>query len=148
MLEEIDDRRAYADDVSARYDANDELAQWMLIILSLFMTISAAITKLYPKLSIGGLDFAIVPIVLSALIAAVTSLGAYYQFDEYRRLSQNLSEDLTELETDINFGVLRHVASKRGEHIGKLDDDTVSEWHERLRTIIHRYSTRETGEGV
>ena len=44
----------------------------------------------------SGIDFAIAPIVLSAMIAAVASINAYYQFDEYRRLSQNMAEDLTE----------------------------------------------------
>lgn len=148
MLEEIDDRKNYAQDVGRNYDVRDQTIQLVLIILSLLTTISAAITKVYPKLYIKRLDFAIVPIILSAMMGAVTSINAYYQFDEYRRLSQNLADDLTELETDINFGVLRHVASQRGESASRVDENTVNEWHERLITIMQRYSTRETGDGV
>ena len=122
-----------------------KLSQWIIVILSLFTTISAAITKLYPKLNIRGVDFAVAPIILSALIAAVTSINAYYQFDEYRRLSQNMADDLVELERDIHFLVLRHAAG-RGQQL--VDEDTINQWHDRLRTILQRYSQRETGNGV
>jgi hypothetical protein len=96
-------------------------------------------------LNIRGVDFAVAPIILSALIAAVTSINAYYQFDEYRRLSQNMADDLVELERDIHFLVLRHAAG-RGQQL--VDEDTINQWHDRLRTILQRYSQRETGNGV
>ncbi len=79
------------------------------------------------------------------MIAAVTSINAYYQFDEYRRLSQNMAEDLTELEADIHFLVLRHVSSQGKDQVNQ---DTINDWHERLRTILQRYSQRESGNGV
>ena len=145
MLEQIKDRKTYAEQVSTVYYGRDEVVQWIIVILSLLTTISAAITKLYPKLTMRGIDFAIAPIVLSAMIAAVTSINAYYQFDEYRRLSQNMAEDLTELEADIHFPVLRHVSSQGKDQV---NEDTINDWHERLRTILQRYSQRETGNGV
>jgi hypothetical protein len=145
MLEQINNRKSYAQQVSTDYYARDEIVQWIIVILSLFTTISAALTKLYPKLTIGRIDFAIAPIILSALIAAVTSIHAYYQFDEYRRLSQNMAEDLAELEHDIHFLLFRHAASQQGEQV---NEDTISNWHERLKAIMQRYSQRETGNGV
>jgi hypothetical protein len=145
MLEQIKDRKDYAEQVSTIYYGRDETVQWIIVILSLLTTISAAITKLYPKLSVRGMDFAIAPIVLSSMIAAVTSIHAYYQFDEYRRLSQNMAEDLTELETDIHFLVLRHASSQQKDQV---NEDTINDWHERLKTILQRYSQRETGNGV
>jgi hypothetical protein len=95
MLEQIKGRKAYAEQVSAIYYGRHEVNDNPLRVLSLLTTISAAITNLYPKLSIRGMDFALAPMVLSSLIAAVTSINAYYQFDEYRRLSQNMADDLT-----------------------------------------------------
>lgn len=145
ILARITSWKTYAQEVSDAGYARSEVVQWIIVILSFLTTISAAITKLYPKLAIRGIDFAIAPIVLSALIAAVTSINAYYQFDEYRRLSQNMADDLEELETDIHFLVLRHVASQRQDQV---DEDTIAEWHERLKTIMQRYSQRETGNGV
>ena len=56
-----------------------------------------------------------------------------------------MAEDLTELEADIHFLVLRHVASQRKDQV---NEDTIAEWHERLRMIMQRYSQRETGNGV
>jgi uncharacterized protein YwgA len=82
------------------------------------------------------------------MIAAVTSINAYYQFDEYGRLSQNLTDDLTELEADIHFGLLRHVAARQGDRSAEVDEETINEWHERLKAIMERYSARETGNGV
>jgi hypothetical protein len=82
------------------------------------------------------------------LIAAVTSINAYYQFDEYRRLGQNLADDLTELEADINFGLFRHAAERRENPSAELDEAMINEWHDRLKTIMQRYSARETGNGV
>ena len=145
MLEQIDNRKSYAEQVSTDYYARDEVVQWIIVILSLLTTISAALTKLYPKLSLGRVDFAIAPIILSATIAAVTSIHAYYQFDEYRRLSQNMADDLAELQEDIHFLLLRHAASEQGEQV---NEDTINDWHERLKTIMQRYSQRETGNGV
>jgi len=131
--------------ISNNYYRNDQILQMIIIFLSLFTTISAAITKLYPKLNVMGIDFALAPIVLSAMIAAVTSINAYYQFYQYSTLSQNMADDLTELEADIHFLVLRHAASEQGEQV---DTDTINDWHERLKTIIQRYSQREAGNGV
>jgi hypothetical protein len=145
MLEQIDNRKTYAQQVSTDYYSRDEIIQWIIVVLSLFTTISAAITKLYPKLAYRGIDFAVAPIILASMIAAVTSINAYYQFDEYRRLSQNMADDLAELEEDIHFLLLRHAASERGEQV---NEDTINDWHERLRTIMQRYSQRETGNGV
>jgi hypothetical protein len=147
IIEEIDERKEHAREVTSTFYVRDEIVHWILVILSLLTTISAAITKVYPKLNIKGIDFAIVPIVLSAMIAAVTSINAYYQFDEYGRLSQNLTDDLIELEADIHFGLLRHVAGRRGES-AEVDEETINEWHERLKAIMERYSARETGNGV
>jgi len=137
--------KVYAQQVSDSYLRNDEISQWIIIVLSFLTTISAAVTKLYPDLNIRKLEFAIVPIVLSSLIAAVTSVGAYYKFDEYRSLSQSMADDLTELEADINFVMLRYASSQRQESV---NDDTINDWHERLNTIIQRYSQRETGDGI
>ena len=145
MLEQVDNRKSYAEQVSTDYYARDEVVQWIIVILSLLTTISAALTKLYPKLTLGRVDFAIAPIILSAMIAAVTSIHAYYQFDEYRRLSQNMADDLAELQEDIHFLLLRHAASEQGEQV---NEDTINDWHERLKTIMQRYSQRETGNGV
>jgi hypothetical protein len=145
MLEQIESQQNYAGRVSNDYYHRDEILQMVIIILSLLTTVSAAITKLYPKFNIGGIDFALAPIVLSALIAAVTSINAYYQFDEYRRLSQNMADDLAELEIDIHFMVLRHAT---GEPEEQVDQDAIDQWHERLKTILQRYSQRETGNGV
>jgi hypothetical protein len=145
MLEQIENRKSYAQQVSISYYARDEIVQWIIVILSLLTTISAAITKLYPKLSVRGVDFALAPIILSSMIAAVTSIAAYYQYDEYRRLSQNMADDLAELEADMHFLVLRHVA---GQQEGQVNEDTINDWHERLRTIMQRYSQHETGNGV
>jgi hypothetical protein len=145
MLEQIKGRKAYAEQVSTIYYGRDEIVQWIIVILSLLTTISAAITKLYPKLTLRGMDFALAPIILSSMIAAVTSINAYYQFDEYRRLSQNMADDLTELEADIHFMVLRHVSSQQKDQV---NEDTINDWHQRLKTIMQRYSQRETGNGV
>jgi hypothetical protein len=148
MIEEIEDRKNHALAVTNAFLVRDEIVQWILVILSLLTTVSTAITKGYPKLNIRGLDFAIVPIILSSLIAAVTSINAYYQFDEYRRLGQNLADDLAELETDINFGLLRHAAERQENPSTELDEEMINEWHDRLKTIMQRYSARETGNGV
>ena len=145
ILGRIESWKSYSQYVSDSHYARSEIVQWIIVMLSFLTTIAAAITKLYPKLSIRGMDFAVAPIVLSAMIAAVTSINAFYQFDESRRLSQNLADDLEELETDIHFRVLRHVASRRQEQV---DDATVNDWHERLKSIMQRYSQRETGNGV
>jgi hypothetical protein len=148
MIEEIEDRKNHALQAANGFLVRDEIVQWILVILSLLTTISTAITKGYPKLNIRGLDFAIVPIILSSLIAAVTSINAYYQFDEYRRLGQNQADDLTELQTDINFGLLRHAAERQQNPSAELDEEMINEWQDRLRTIMQRYSARETGNGV
>ncbi|HEX5079263.1 MAG TPA: hypothetical protein VFV80_08950 [Geminicoccaceae bacterium] len=139
------DRANNAKHVSNDYYRNDQILQMTIVLLSLLTTISAAITKLYPKLNVGGIDFALAPIVLSALIAAVTSVNAYYQFYQYSTLSQSLADDLTELEGDIHFTVLRHVA---GQSQGQVNEDTINDWHDRLKTILQRYSQRETGDGI
>jgi hypothetical protein len=145
ILGRITSWKDYSQGVSNFYYSREEIVQWIIVVLSLFMTIAAALAKLYPKLVIRQMDFAITPIALSALIAAVTSINAYYKFDEYRRLSQSMADDLAELESDIHFLVLRHVASQQQQHV---NEDTVAEWHERLKTIMQRYSQRETGNGV
>jgi hypothetical protein len=145
MLEQIDMQKDRAADISNNYYRNDQILQMVIIFLSLLTTVSAAITKLYPKLNVKGIDFALAPIVLSALIAAVTSINAYYQFYQYSQLSHNMANDLTELEADIHFFILRHVAGGGQEHV---DGDTINEWHDRLNTIMQRYSQRETGNGV
>jgi hypothetical protein len=145
MLEHIDMQKDHALDVSNDYYRNDQILQMTIIILSLLTTISAAITKLYPKLNIRGIDFALAPIVLSALIAAVTSINAYYQFYQYSQLGQNMADDLTALEADIYFTVLRHVAGPSQEQI---NDDTINDWQDRLKTIMQSYSQREKGNGV
>jgi hypothetical protein len=145
ILKQIGMKKDSAGNISNNYYRNDQILQMIIIFLSLFTTISAAITKLYPKLNVMGIDFALAPIVLSAMIAAVTSINAYYQFYQYSTLSQNMADDLTELEADIHFLVLRHAASEQGEQV---DTDTINDWHERLKTIIQRYSQREAGNGV
>jgi hypothetical protein len=145
MLEQIDMRRDHAADISNDYYRNDQILQMIIIILSLLTTISAAITKLYPRLNIKGIDFALAPIVLSALIAAVTSINAYYQFYQYSQLGQNMADDLTALEADIYFKVLRHVAGQSQEQV---NDDTINDWQDRLKTIMQSYSQREKGNGV
>ena len=134
-----------AANISSNYYRNDQILQMIIVVLSLLTTISAAVTKLYPKLSVKGIDFALAPIVLSALIAAVTSINAYYQFYQYSQLSHNMANDLTELEADIHFFILRHVAGGGQEHV---DGDTINEWRNRLSTIMQRYSQPETGNGV
>jgi len=139
------------DYLDANIKSDADTVKWMLEQikdrkgLCRLTTISAAITKLYLKLNIRNVDFAIAPIVLSAMIAAVTSINAYYQFDEYRRLSQNMVDDLTELQADIHYLVLRHVSSQQKNQV---NEDTINDWHERLKTIMQRYSQRETGNGV
>jgi hypothetical protein len=145
ILEQIDINKDGAEDISNDYYRNDQILQMIIIVLSLLTTISAAITKLYPKLNVMGIDFALAPIVLSALIAAVTSINAYYQFYQYSTLSQSMADDLTELEGDIHFTVLRHVAGQSQEQI---NEDTINDWQNRLKTIMQRYSQRETGNGV
>jgi hypothetical protein len=145
MLEQIDMKRDYAANISNNYYRNDQILQMIIICLSLLTTISAAITKLYPKLNVKGIEFALAPIVLSALIAAVTSINAYYQFYQYSQLSHNMANDLMQLEADIHFFILRHVAGGGQEHV---DGDTINEWHDRLNTIMQRYSQPETGSGV
>jgi hypothetical protein len=145
MLEQIDMQKDRAADVSNNYYRNDQILQMVIVLLSLLTTVSAAITKLYPKLNVKGIDFALAPIALSALIAAVTSINAYYQFYQYSQLSHNMANDLTELEADIHFFILRHVAGGGQEHV---DGDTINEWHDRLNTIMQRYSQRETANGV
>jgi hypothetical protein len=148
MIEEIQRRKEHAESTTRTYLVRDEIVQWVLVSLSLLTTIAAAITKAYPRLNIKGFDFAIAPIILSALIAAVTSIYSYYQFDEYTRLGQNLTDDLAELEADINFGLLRHVANRHGDPTAELDENMINEWHDRLKAIMQRYSARETGNGV
>jgi len=142
ILEQIDVKKDYATDISNDYYRNDQILQMIIIVLSLLTTVSAAITKLYPKLTVRGIDFALAPIVLSALIAAVTSINAYYQYSE---LGQSMADDLRELEADIYFTVLRHVA---GQSQAQVDDDTINDWQDRLKTILQRYSGRNTGNGV
>ena len=102
------------------------------------------VSKINHKVS----HFALIRIILVALISAVTSITAYYQFDEYQRLGENLADDLTELGSDINFGLLRHVAGNPGDRATEVNEETINEWHERLKTIMQRYSGRETGNGV
>jgi hypothetical protein len=145
ILEQIDMKKYYAASISNDYYRNDQILQMVIILLSLLTTISAAITKLYPKLSIRGVDFALAPIVLSAMIAAVTSINAYYQFYQYSELGQSMADDLTELEADIYFTVLRHVA---GQSQQQVNDDQINDWQDRLKTILQRYSGRATGNGV
>jgi hypothetical protein len=144
-LEDITSWKTYLQQVSDDHYGRSEFVQWVVVLLSFFTTIAAAVTKLYPKLSIRGVDFAVAPIVLSAMIAAVTSINAFYQFDESRRMSQNMADDLDELETDIHFELLRRVAHRQQEPI---DDAAIIDWHERFKTIVQRYSQRETGNGV
>jgi hypothetical protein len=145
MLGRISSWKGYEQGISHFYYSREEIVQWIIVILSFFTTIAAAIVKAYPKLVVRRFDFAIAPIILSALIAAVTSINAYYKFDEYRRLSQSMADDLADLEADIHFLILRHVASQQQQYV---NEDTVNEWHERLKTIMQRYSQRETGNGV
>jgi hypothetical protein len=116
-LEQIDNRKSYAEQVSTNYYVRDEAVQWIIVILSLS-------TKLYPKLTLGRVDFAIALIILSAMIAAVTSIHAYYQFDEYRRLSQNMADDSAELQEDIHFLLLRHAASEQGSRSMRIRSTT------------------------
>lgn len=148
IIGEIEKRKSYARHATDVYYTRSGILQWIIIMLSLLTTIATAITKGYPKLIIKRVDFALIPIILAALISAVTSISAYYQFDEYQRLGQNLADDLTELESDINFGLLRHVADHSGDRATEVDEETINEWHERLKTIMQRYSGRETGNGV
>jgi hypothetical protein len=144
MLEQIDIKKDHAADISNDYYRNDQILQMIIILLSLLTTISAAITKLYPKLNVRGIDFALAPIVLSALIAAVTSINAYYQFYQYSELGQSMADDLRELEADIYFTVLRHVAGQSQEQV---DDDQINDWQDRLKTIMQRYGAGGTGNG-
>jgi hypothetical protein len=127
MIEEIDHRKDHAREVTNTFLVRDEIVQWILVILSLLTAISTAIAKGYPKLNIRGIDFALAAIVLFSMVAAVTSISAYYQFDEYRRVSQNLADDLTELETDIHFGLLRHGASRQGDRSVEVNKDTIND---------------------
>jgi hypothetical protein len=56
-----------------------------------------------------------------------------------------MAEDLAELQEDIHFLLLRHAAS---EQVERVNEDTINDWHDRLKTIMQRYSQRETGNGV
>lgn len=145
ILADITSWKTYAQQVSDNDYNRSEKVQWIVVSLSFLTTLAAAIAKVYPKLNIRGVDFAISPIILSAMIAAVTSINAFYQFDESTRMSQNMADDLDELETDIHFELLRRVAHGQEE---PLDDATIVEWHERFKDIVQRYSQRETGNGV
>jgi hypothetical protein len=98
-------------------------------------------------LKIGLLEFAMIPIGLAALSAAVTSISVYYEFDDYRRLNQTVAYDLAELKSDIHFAVFRHAASRERSDTSRIDEDAINEWHERLDAILQRYLTHEAGDG-
>jgi hypothetical protein len=121
--------------------------QWILVTLAFMITIAASITKGYPELVIWKIDFAMIPIVLGALSAAVTSVSVYYQFDVYRKLNQTVAYDLEELERNIHFAIFRHAAS-RDRDTGKIDQEAINEWLERFETIMQRYLEREAGNGA
>jgi hypothetical protein len=107
------------------------------------LTIATTITKAYPRLKIKQLDFAMVPVALAALSAAVTSLSVYYEFDHDRRLNQSVAYDLAELKSDIHFAIFRHAASGASDETRRIHEDAINEWHERFDTIMQRYLARE-----
>jgi hypothetical protein len=145
LLEQIKSREDHSMQTSNTLYARDQMIQWSLVVLALILTVATAITKAYPKLKVGSIDFAMIPIALAALSAAVTSLSVYYEFDEYRRLNQAAAYDLAELKSDINFAVFRHAASQGRAETRKIDEHAINEWHERFNTIMQRYLAREGG---
>jgi hypothetical protein len=147
LLGVIEDRGSSSTQASSTLYRRDQIVQWILVALAFMITIAASITKGYPKLMIWKVDFAIIPIILGALSAAVTSVSVYYQFDVYRKLNQTVAYDLEELELDIHFAIFRHAAS-RDRGTGKIDQEAINEWLERFETIMQRYLERESGNGA
>jgi hypothetical protein len=146
LLEEIKDREGDSTQASTALYTRDQVVQWTLVVLAFVLTIATTITKAYPKLKIKQLDFAMIPVALAALSAAVTSLSVYYEFDQYRRLNQTVAYDLAVLKSDIHFAIFRHAASRPDETV-RIDEDAINEWHERFDTIMQRYLAREAGNG-
>ena len=148
LLDEIKNHEDDSVQSSNALYTRDQIVQWTLVALAFMLTITTTITQAYPKLKIRKIDFAMVPIALAAFSAAVTSLSVYYQFDDYRRLNQTVAYDLAELKSDIHFAVFRHAAASRERaEAGKINQDAINEWHERLDTILQRYLAHEAGEG-
>ena len=141
-----DNQRESMNDSYVLY-AHDQTVQWILVALAFMITIAAVITKSYPELKIKKVDFAMVPIVLAALSAAVTSINVYYQFGQYMRLNENVWYDLSELKSDIHFAIFRHVEAGKRDDSAKIDEDTINAWHDRLEQIMQRYFQRESGAG-
>ena len=121
--------------------------QWILVALAFMITVATAITKSYPEWKIGKIDFALIPVVLASLSAAVTSISVYYQFGEYMRLNENVWYDLSELKSDVHFAVFRHVEGGKRDDRSKINEDTLNAWHDRLEEIMQRYFEREAGAG-
>ena len=147
LLQVIQDRESSSKQASDALYARDQIVQWTLVVLAFMTTIAAAITKGHPELKIYKIDFAIIPIILAASSAAVTSLSVYYQFDQYRIVNQSVAYDLEELEVDIHFAIFRH-ASSRDREAGKIDENAINGWLERFETIMQRYVERESGNGA
>jgi hypothetical protein len=147
LLGTIEDREISSTQATSTLYRRDQTVQWILVALAFMITIAASITKGYPELVIWKIDFAMIPIVLGALSAAVTSVSVYYQFDVYRKLNQTVAYDLEELERNIHFAIFRHAAS-RGRDTGKIDQEAINEWLERFETIMQRYLERESGNGA
>jgi hypothetical protein len=55
IIEEIDERKKHAQEVTSTFFVRDEIVHWILVILSLLTTISTVITKVYPKLNVKEL---------------------------------------------------------------------------------------------
>ncbi|MGH6920981.1 MAG: hypothetical protein ACREJ0_25135 [Geminicoccaceae bacterium] len=147
LLGIIEDQESSSTQATSTLYRRDQTVQWILVSLAFMITIAASITKGYPKLMIWKIDFAMIPIVLGALSAAVTSVSVYYQFDVYRKLNQTVAYDLEELERNIHFAIFRHAAS-RDRDTGKIDQEAINEWLERFETIMQRYLERESGNGA
>jgi hypothetical protein len=147
LLEEINQHKSSSLNTSDDLYLRDQIVQWTLVVLALMITIATAITKSYPDFKIRKIDFAIIPVILAAFSAAVTSLNVYYQFGEYTRLNESVGYELAELESDIHFAIFRHVAGREEGEASRIGEDTIASWHERLETILQRYLKRETGDG-
>ena len=142
ILDGINSQKKYAKNLSKKHRSLDEIVHWILIALGVLLTVVTTFSSKYPKYNFGvgkyRIPLPILPIFLSAIVSAVTSVSAYYKFDEYRKLNYGIAVAISELQSEIHFRLL--MVDKDPQ---KITEKTIFEWRDRMDAIFNRYAEME-----
>lgn len=143
LLEGLDRQINGAKDRFQSALGNRTIIQMIVIFAGLVTTISTAIAKSYPNRSFMRIDLSLLPIILSALVTALTSVEAYFRYAENAKRHDDVINALSELSSEIQFTIVMGASERNKEPIDRrfqIDEDVLAEWYKEAQAIMKSYA--------